>query len=187
MRSLRLAASRSRQKSAAMSPKCPSPITSMSMPATCSPGSTIATTVIAVNQARRRSRSREANIANIQAQIDSQREQIDQAKAQLDQAKAQLQFARRRRLAPRISSRRAPARFSASNRHSSDLAIPTGQHERGQGSADRPPSSASRCCKAQLKAPRSLANSRRRPSSIRPTSICNIPHVRRLNPAALSN
>src|SRR5215831_1312875 len=38
------AASRSRRRSAAMSPKCPSPTTSTSMPATCWHGSTTATT-----------------------------------------------------------------------------------------------------------------------------------------------
>jgi membrane fusion protein (multidrug efflux system) len=37
----------------------------------------------------------QANIGNIQAQIDSQHRQIVQAKAQVDQAKAQLQFARK--------------------------------------------------------------------------------------------
>jgi membrane fusion protein (multidrug efflux system) len=48
---------------------------------------------IAVDQAQAQVTVADANIANIQAQLDSQGEQINQAKAQEQQAEAQLQFA----------------------------------------------------------------------------------------------
>jgi membrane fusion protein (multidrug efflux system) len=48
---------------------------------------------IAVDQAQAQVAVADANKANIEAQIESQREQIDQAKAQRDQAQAQLKFA----------------------------------------------------------------------------------------------
>jgi membrane fusion protein (multidrug efflux system) len=48
---------------------------------------------IAVDQTEAQAAVAQANIGDIEAQIDSQREQIDQAKAQLDQALAHVQFA----------------------------------------------------------------------------------------------
>jgi membrane fusion protein (multidrug efflux system) len=48
---------------------------------------------IAVDQAKAQVAAGEANIDNINAQIESQKEQVAQAKAQVDQAQAQLQFA----------------------------------------------------------------------------------------------
>jgi membrane fusion protein (multidrug efflux system) len=47
---------------------------------------------IAVDQAKAQVAVAQANIDNVQAQLDSQREQIKQAQAQVDQAQAQLQF-----------------------------------------------------------------------------------------------
>nr|WP_249815528.1 MULTISPECIES: HlyD family secretion protein [unclassified Bradyrhizobium] len=47
---------------------------------------------IAVDQAAAQVEASKANIANLDAQIDSQREQIKQAQAQLEQAQAQLRF-----------------------------------------------------------------------------------------------
>jgi membrane fusion protein (multidrug efflux system) len=47
---------------------------------------------IAVDQAKAQVAVAQANIDNVQAQLDSQREQIKQAQAQVDQAEAQLQF-----------------------------------------------------------------------------------------------
>jgi membrane fusion protein (multidrug efflux system) len=52
---------------------------------------------IAVDQAQAQVAVADANIANIQAQLDSQGEQINQAKAQEQQAEAQLQFAQEAR------------------------------------------------------------------------------------------
>jgi len=76
---------------------------------------------IAIDQAQAQVAVAQANVVNIDAQIDSQQAQIDQARRSSSRPRRSFNLRERRPIAPGISFRKAPARFSAPNRQNPTL------------------------------------------------------------------